>query len=105
MRIKINEDLEQDLKDRAAVQNLTKENLDTLFEDNGFIKNVVVNGVSYENQEDNIYASFYVDPQLNYKGYVTDNSSNSTNYSVKGEMNNVLDAAQNIIDQYYNLIS
>ena len=104
MRFKLNEDLEDDLIAQAQKEDQVAYQLEQLFSDNGFEVRRSINGTSYENSEGSIRASFYVDTKMNYKGYVTDDSTNSSNFSVKGNIDGAISAANKTIDQFYSLV-
>lgn len=97
MKFVLVEDLETDLKLEEEQKEQVTTELIELFEENDFI-NTTVNGINFESTVGDIYASFYIDNNFNYKGYVTDTSVNKLNYSVKGQMSNVLNAANKFIN-------
>lgn len=104
MKFIYTEDLETELLNKQQkINNLTNE-LINIFDEVNFEKKVTVNGINFENTYQNIYAGFYANNNLNYKGYVTTDKSNSSNYTVKGDIDNVIEAANNIIDMFYSQI-
>ena len=98
MKFILVEDLETDLQLEEEQKEQVTTELIELFEENDFTSNTTVNGINFESTVGDIYASFYIDNNLNYKGYVTDKSINKSNYSVKGQMSNVLNAANKFIN-------
>lgn len=100
MKFRLLEDLEDDLiQQKQEVRNITSI-LQDLFSEAGFIEKDSINGIAFENKDGNIRASFYIDDNLNYKGYVNDDTENSTNLSVKGNINQVVEAANKIINEF-----
>ena len=98
MIIKIIEDLESDLREKAEENKDLLNQIIELFEEEDFIINSEINGTSFNKKEDLVNASFYVANDMSYNGYVTNDSRNSSNYTAKGNSKNVLKAAQQIID-------
>lgn len=95
------EDLESELVDeQQKISNLTKELID-MFDEVDFNKEVTINGISFSYTYDNVYANFYVDSKLNYKGYVTTDATNSSNYSIRGSIDNVISAADSLLDMFF----
>lgn len=96
------EDLEDELiAKQERINKLTNE-LITMFDEVNFNRKVTPNGISFDYTYHNVYANFYVDGKLDYKGYVTNDSDNSSNYSIKGNIDNVISAADNLIDMFFN---
>lgn len=96
------EDLENELiAKQERINELTNE-LITMFDEVNFNRRITPNGISFDYTYKNVYGNFYVDGKLNYKGYVTNDNDNSSNYSVKGDIDNVISAADNLIDMFFN---
>lgn len=101
MRFIYESNLEQELQEQnKTISDLTEELID-MFDEVGFERRVTINGINFSIKKYDVYASFYVDSKLNYKGYVTKDSENSFNYQVKGNIDNVIDAADSLIDTFY----
>ena len=98
MRIRIVEDIEDDLIVQKEQYEEILSSLDYLFSGEDFDKKEEVNGTSFNKESESIVASFYIDTNGAYKGYITNNSNNSSTYSMKGEIENALKAAENFID-------
>lgn len=96
----IKEDLETDLKDRQRTINDITNSIIEMFHESNFESELSINGISFTNNSDSIYASFYIDDSLNYKGYITNIEDASFNYSVKGDISTVEEAADKLIDTY-----
>lgn len=97
MKFKLVEDLEQELISKAEKENIIKYEIEKLFETNSFNIERNINGTSYSKTEDNIEASFYINDKLDYSGYVT---TANTNFTVKGNINDALTAANKIVTQF-----
>lgn len=104
MRFIYESELEKDLiNEHNKIEKLTFD-LISMFDESDFDKTIQINGLNFSNRYKNIYASFFVDSKLNYKGYVTNDETNESNYSVKGNIDNVISAADDIIDMFYSEI-
>ena len=91
------EDLENELIiNQEYIYNLTNQ-LIFMFDAIDFDKEVTPNGISFQKTLNEIHANFYIDEELNYKSYITNNKSN---YSSKGKSDNVIEGAKNFIDIY-----
>lgn len=102
MKFMYESNLEQRLiDDQIRIDEITTDLIST-FDECGFEKSVQVNGLNFECSKGDVYASFFVDNKLNYKGYVTTDATDNINYSVKGTIDNVMSAANDIIDMFYN---
>lgn len=95
------EDLAQQLKDTAQRKNEVEQQLADLFEAAGFKKKETMNGRSYEKSHDGLKVSFYIDSDVNFSTYIT---SDSFNMSMKGFIEEAVDAAQQIIAKYNEMI-
>ena len=95
------ESLEDELRERNSLIEALTEDLINMFDEAGFTQDVEVNGISFHTRQEGVYASFYVDTQLNYKGYITSNTSEKSNYSVSGNRSHVIDAANNFINLFF----
>ena len=104
MKFILVESLEDELKEKHDLIISKTNELTTMFENAGFNVNETINGISFEKIFDNYYASFYIDSDLNYKGYVSD-SDNNVNYSVKGTISDVVNAAIKLISSFEVQIS
>ena len=100
MRFKLNEDLEQELIKKQEQITAITDNLNKLFEEQGFIQVIDINGISYTFENDDINAMFYIDDDLNYKGYI---QSETTSINVIGKMDTVEKDAQLIVDNVVQL--
>lgn len=101
MKFMYESNLEQRLvDDQIQIDEITTDLIST-FDECGFEKSVQINGLNFESTKGDVYASFFVDNKLNYKGYVTTDAADNINYSVKGTIDNVMSAANNIIDMFY----
>lgn len=96
----IKEDLETELQDKQRNIDDITNNIIELFNEVNFESELSINGISFSNIHNNIYASFYIDDNLNYKGYITNTEDASFNYSVKGNIDTVEEAAEKLIDTY-----
>ena len=104
MKFIFTENLEDELiEQETAKSEIIKELID-LFDESNFSRKVTINGINFENRNNNIYASFYIDNYVDYKGYVTNDKDNSMNYSIKGNMENAIAAANSLIDMYYQTL-
>lgn len=100
MRFHILEDLEDELIIQREKYLTLVSSLSDIFEKEEFKKKEEVNGTSFSNKEGSITSSFYIDNSGNYVGYVTNNSDDSLNYSIKGKEINALKAAEDLIDMF-----
>lgn len=100
MRIRTLEDLEDELITKQEKYLSLIDSLTDMFDEENFEKSVEVNGTAFNNKEGSVTASFYVSTNGEYKGYVTNDADNSANYSIKGEEENALKAAENLIDMF-----
>lgn len=102
MKIKLTEDtLEQELINKREEENKIKEELEKLFVENNFKKQNKLNGTAYTAQEENIKSNFYYDDTLSYSGYVT---GSNVSLTVKGFVEDIMEAANKIITQYNELV-
>ena len=100
MRFRLTEDLEQELvKKQEQITDIT-DNLNKLFEEQGFIQVIDINGISYTFENDDINVMFYIDDELNYKGYI---QSETISINVSGKMDTVEKDAQLIVDNVVQL--
>ena len=94
------EDLEDELITKQEKYLSLIDSLTNIFDEEHFEKSIEVNGTAFSSKEGSVTASFYVSTDGTYKGYVTNDADNSSNYSVKGEEENALKAAETIIDMF-----
>lgn len=100
MKFMYESNLEQRLiDDQIRIDEITTDLIST-FDECGFEKSVQINGLNFKATKGNVYASFFVDNKLNYKGYVNTDAIDNINYSVKGTIDNVMSAANDIIDMF-----
>lgn len=104
MKFIFTENLEDELIEQEAIKSEIIKELIDLFDELNFSRKVTINGINFENKNDDIYASFYIDNYINYKGYVTNDKDDSMNYSIKGNIKNVISAANSLIDIYYQTL-
>ena len=93
----LNEDLESDLVDQQKKIDEITDYLIALFDEEDFDKKITPNGISFQKRYKTIFSNFYVDEKLNYKCYITNDENNVSNYSSKGNIDNVENAAENFI--------
>lgn len=101
MKMKLVEDLEADLKAAAAEKDVLRKEIANIFKGTDFQEKKNVNGISYNATKDAIEASFYIDDQISYNGYVYDGAD--YNLQVEGDVETVIDSAKNILDNYNNI--
>lgn len=104
MKFIFTENLEDELIELETTKSEIIKELIDLFDESNFSRKVTINGINFENRNNNIYASFYIDNYVDYKGYVTNDKDNSMNYSIKGNMENAISAANSLIDMYYQTL-
>ena len=92
------EDLEDELLIQKEKYDEMLSSLEALFISEDFDKKNEINGTAFNKKDGSIFASFYIDTDGNYKGYITNDSDNSSNYSIKGEQTNALKAADSFVD-------
>ncbi len=103
MKIRLVEDIVDDVKQRAnETQKLLNEVNDILVT-NEFTRKQEINGTSYFISKDDINASFYISDDLNYKGYITTDSSDSINFNLKGTKTNLVSAVNKFIKEWDEL--
>lgn len=102
MKIKLTEDnLEQQLINKREEENIIKDELEELFITNNFKKQNKLNGTAYTAQHEAVKANFYYDDTLSYSGYVT---GSNVSLTVKGFVEDIMEAANKIITQYNELV-
>lgn len=101
MKMKLVEDLEADLKAVAAEKDALRKEIANIFKNSDFKEKKNINGISYNATRDAIEASFYIDDQLSYNGYVYDGAD--YNLQVEGDVETVIDSANNVLDNYNNI--
>lgn len=104
MKFIFTENLEDELIEQEATKSEIIKELIDLFDESNFSRKVTINGINFENRNNNIYASFYIDNYVDYKGYVTNDKDDSMNYSIKGNIENAIFAANSLIDIYYQTL-
>lgn len=100
LKIRLVEDVLDDVKQRNKERNDILNQLRDLFTQNDFTESVEINGISFNNETESISSSFYVNDDLTYRGYITKSGNNSSNYSLKGDMNNIIKAANDLIANF-----
>lgn len=103
MLFRLVEDLESDLKKAAAEKDVVRKEIANIFRGTDFQEKKNVNGVSYNATKDATEASFYIDDEVSYNGYVYDGSD--YNLQVEGDIETAADSAKNILDEYSNISS
>lgn len=71
-----------------------------MFREVGFDIVTSVNGISFVKSAQDISASFYIDDNLRYQGYITSDVDKHINYSVNGSITDVLKAADKFIGYF-----
>ena len=100
MRIRTLEDLEDELITKQEKYLSLIDILSDLFNKENFDIKEEINGTAFNTKEGSVTASFYISTNGEYKGYITNYSDNSSNYSVKGEQENAIKAAESFIDVF-----
>lgn len=97
MKFKLVENLEDDLiQENKLIEDITND-LIAFFKENNFEISIEINGINFENTYEDIYASFYIDNKLNYKGYVTNDIDSKNTFSVKGNINTVIKNSKKLV--------
>lgn len=95
------ESLEDELIKRHEQLEVLTDTLIEMFDEAGFTQEIQINGINFNSTQNGIFASFYIDTNLNYKGYITSNTSVKSNYSISGNKDNVIEAADKFIDLFF----
>lgn len=98
MKFRLVEDLESELKAAAAEKDKIKRDIANIFKGTDFQEKKNVNGISYNATKDATEASFYIDEEVSYNGYVYDGAD--YNLQVEGDIETAVDSAKNILDEY-----
>ena len=95
------EDLENTLSERDQQQQDAMNELSSLFEDAGFVKESKANTISFEASIENVKALFSVDnTKYTYKAYITSEGDNSVTYSSKGDLEGMVDAGIKFLEHW-----
>lgn len=95
------EDLENNLEERNREQQSAIDEVSSLFDDAGFIKETKPNTISFESAIENVKALFSVDnTKYSYKAYITSEGDNSVTYSARGDIDGMVDAAIKFLEQW-----
>lgn len=95
------EDLEINMDEKAEKQKSVKDELTELFTDAGFVIEQHPNTIAFESSIEDAKALFSVDNStFNYKSYISVEGENETNYSTKGNIDGVVDAAIKFIEHW-----
>lgn len=98
-------DIEKMLSDEQKDRNDKFYKISKLFREVGFDIVTSVNGLSFVGNDSDIKASFYVDDAMSYQGYITSDLDKHINYSVSGNIRNVVKAADDFIDAFLQYIA
>ena len=95
------EDLETKMDEKQAKQTAIMDEISELFSDAGFVKEEHANTVAFESSIKDAKALFSVDnTTFNYKSYISVEGDNETNYSTKGNIDGVVDAAVKFVEHW-----
>lgn len=98
-------DIEKMLNTEQKDRNDKFYKISKLFREVGFDIVTSVNGLSFVGNDSDIKASFYVDDAMSYQGYITSDLDKHINYSVSGNIRNVVKAADDFIDAFLQYIA
>ena len=95
------DDLEMNMDEKAEKQKQITDELTNLFTDAGFVIEHNPNTIAFESSIKDAKALFSVDNStFNYKSYISVEGENETNYSTRGNIDGVVDAAIKFIEQW-----
>lgn len=99
------EELEEALSDKVQKQKEVLSEVSSLFDDAGFFNTEQKNNITFQSTKRDVKALFSIDnTTYNYSYYITTEGDNSTNYSGKGNIDGVVDAAYKFIEQYSDIV-
>lgn len=91
---------EEALLEKKSEQQAVLSEVESLFEDAGFIQKENQNTISFQSSTNDIKALFSIDnTTYNYECYITTEGENSSNYSAKGNIDGLVDAAFKFVEQ------
>lgn len=100
MKIKLVEDIVDELNQKANRNRELLNEAETILKDNGFELANEINGISYNIENEDVNASFYIGNDLSYKGYITNNGNESINFNCKGTEDTLISTLEKFIEEW-----
>lgn len=95
------EDLETRMDEKEAKQTSILNEVSELFSDAGFFQEEHANTIAFESSIKGAKALFSIDnTTFNYKSYISTEGENETNFSSKGNIDGIIDAAVKFVEHW-----